>query len=469
MPESTTTYPGQARRRFFRPGLRSLLLLIFPLAAGFWPGHGTVRAETCLSAACHASIAALNHLHAPVAEEECAACHEQRNDGHPTPSGPDFAPVDRGAELCYQCHDEVGKGTVIHGPVEEGACLDCHRPHGGAERFLLDAGQDQGPLCFGCHDRESFSRQFPHGPVILGTCTQCHFPHAGPRKNLLTDEPQNLCLGCHDDLARGLREAPVVHQPVTEQPCTSCHQPHSSAIANLLKQEGQSLCFTCHDDIERKFKKSRTRHTALYKDKRCANCHGTHYSEYDHLLHNKETEVCLGCHGQDDPSRSAPLRNIRQELANKKYLHGPVADEQCSFCHDPHGADHKRLLKGPYPGTFYAPYKPGIYDFCFECHDADMLVYPDTDEHTGFRNGRDNLHHLHVVDTRKGRSCQACHEPHASNGAKLISQEGAPFGAWRVPIRFQLTENGGSCAPGCHRQMLYDRVVPADNSQEGEE
>ena len=62
--------------------------------------------------------------------------------------------------------------------------------------------------------------------------------------------------------------------------------------------------------------------------------------------------------------------------------------------------------------------------------------------------------------TRKGRTCRICHEPHASNGEKLISKEGAQFGEWKIPINFKITSTGGSCAPGCHREFKYDRKKP---------
>ncbi|MHC4718796.1 MAG: hypothetical protein ACYS5V_17675, partial [Planctomycetota bacterium] len=35
-----------------------------------------------------------------------------------------------------------------------------------------------------------------------------------------------------------------------------------------------------------------------------------------------------------------------------------------------------------------------------------------------------------------------------------------PFGTWRIPIGFQETKNGGTCATGCHRKLGYDRENP---------
>ena len=124
------------------------------------------------------------------------------------------------------------------------------------------------------------------------------------------------------------------------------------------------------------------------------------------------------------------------------------------------GSDNFRILRGRYPAEIYAPYRDGIYEACLICHDKNLLRYPDTTIYTGFRNGNQNLHFLHVANKRKGRTCRVCHEPHASNGEKLISKEGSQFGEWRIPLNFRITPTGGSCAPGCHQAFSYDREKP---------
>ena len=70
---------------------------------------------------------------------------------------------------------------------------------------------------------------------------------------------------------------------------------------------------------------------------------------------------------------------------------------------------------------------------------------------TGFRNGDENIHFRHVNKVDKGRTCRACHEVHASKRPAHI-REAVPFGSggWLLDINFEQTEDGGSCAPGCH-------------------
>ena len=78
---------------------------------------------------------------------------------------------------------------------------------------------------------------------------------------------------------------------------------------------------------------------------------------------------------------------------------------------------------------------------------------------TDFRTGDLNLHYVHVNRKKKGRSCRACHETHAASKEKQI-RDSVPFGpgGWELPIGFEKTNSGGSCAPGCHRPYAYDRI-----------
>jgi predicted CXXCH cytochrome family protein len=225
----------------------------------------------------------------------------------------------------------------------------------------------------------------------------------------------------------------------------------------LLKEKMPDICIKCHEEIGQGYKKAKTKHTALFIRQKCGNCHVSHFSNTNNLLISAtEMDLCLTCHGKDDYSKSDALRNIKKELEGKKDLHGPIKEKRCVVCHDPHGSDNFRLLTGPYPVTFYAGYKKGIYEFCLKCHEK-ILLFPDTSIYTNFRNDKQNLHYLHVAKRRKGLTCKACHEPHASNWPKLINDKSAPFWSWRIPIRFVLTKNVVSCAPWCHGSKKYDR------------
>lgn len=375
------------------------------------------------------------------------------------------------AESCSTdtCHPKIAKGYVVHEPARIGECQNCHQaqnpqhPSGSGNDFVLTATGV--PLCIACHDSEEFAGKYEHGPAVSGACLYCHNPHAAQYENLLRRDLKVTCLSCHKDFARSMEQAAVVHSAIAELDCGACHNPHAGDIRRLLKSETTTLCLDCHDDIEAKYKRSLQKHEPLYTGSRCANCHSAHFSDYQSLLLIDGSELCFSCHGNETEERPDALRNIRKEIEGKKFIHGPVEDDDCGGCHDPHGGSYGALLKGAYPVTVYAPYDEGAYNLCFQCHDKELLISQTTGDATNFRNGKENLHYRHVAIERKGRTCAACHNAHASNGQKLINPEGIPFGKWKIPVRFEITETGGSCIPGCHKGMVYDREEAYDNSK----
>ncbi|QWV92413.1 cytochrome C [Geomonas oryzisoli] len=436
--------------------LSPLLLALSALTAA--------AADNCLSAGCHAKIAAFKHPHAP-AQGDCLSCHVQKAKEHPLPKAKSFETAAKGSALCAGCHDRIGKKKVVHPPVKEGDCTSCHNPHGGNGRFLMEADEDQKALCFGCHDAAAFKKQYVHGPVAEGACTACHDPHDSGTKGLLKGDVKELCLKCHDDFAKGMKQAARVHAPVKNAPCTSCHDPHASVNPALLKDKMPDLCIGCHKDIGKKMKSAKVMHQPLADAKGCGNCHSTHYSAAKGMMAGDQRTICVGCHSGKS---SGSLRDMAKELAGNKVLHGPIKNGKCDGCHDPHASDYRRLLLGNYPASFYAPYREGAYGLCLRCHDKNMLTFAQTTIYTKFRNGDQNLHFVHVADRLKGRSCLACHESHAADGTMMGNKEGATFGPWRIKSRLKLTSTGGSCAPGCHWPYSYDRVKPVSYQKKAE-
>ena len=416
-------------------------------------------AGNCFTANCHKAIETLKNLHPPVKDEDCLACHVRKIQSHPIFNGKSHELNAKVPALCNECHDPKDKKNVVHPPVKEGDCLACHKPHGGDGRFLLNVGEDQTGLCMECHDSALVKQKFIHGPVAVGSCTKCHDPHESTQKSLLKKPVRDLCLACHTDLAGILKEAAVVHSPVKSDACTVCHDPHGSPNKAIIKKKVPDLCVDCHADIGKKVTGVKVPHKPLQLEGGCVNCHSAHYAKSKGLLSADEKTVCLGCHDKDDMG-TPRLRNIKRDLAGKKYLHGPINKGECKSCHDPHGSDNFRMLRGSYPAELYAPYKEGIYGACLACHNKNLLTFAETTVYTAFRNGSRNLHYVHVSNKRKGRTCRICHAPHASNGIKLIDKESIKFGEWDIPINFQINATGGSCAPGCHRAFSYDRDKP---------
>ncbi|MCB2183406.1 MAG: cytochrome c3 family protein [Desulfobulbaceae bacterium] len=370
------------------------------------------------------------------------------------------------------CHTEIGQKQFVHSPVAEDECLSCHQkqkevhPSGQGGDFILTS--KGGSLCFTCHDDTEFNNRYKHGPAASGACMTCHDPHDSEQKSLLRMPLQEICLGCHSDFDQSMRDAKFIHSAIQKLDCSSCHMPHSSVEPKLLKKKGTELCFDCHKNLKAKYDSSLNKHKALYIERQCGNCHLAHYSTYSSLLMREGENLCYGCHGEDNSNRSEGLRNIRNDIEDKEVVHGPVADGECIACHDPHGNSYASILKGSYPQSFYAAYEENLYDFCFQCHDKELLTSETATNQTDFRNGDENLHYRHVARAQKGRTCRSCHSVHASNGQKLINPDGIKFGDWKIPIRFETTETGGSCMPGCHRGMSYDRAEYIDNSDKAD-
>jgi predicted CXXCH cytochrome family protein len=166
------------------------------------------------------------------------------------------------------------------------------------------------------------------------------------------------------------------------------------------------------------------------------------------------------CHDKPiETGKDEVLGAFTAEIENKDFLHGPVAENSCEGCHISHGSEHFRLLAKEYPPQFYAPFSKDNYELCFSCHPESMVLTKETSDLTGFRNGDLNLHFLHVNKERRGRTCRACHQTHASNLSRHI-RESVPYGRWDLPIQFKKTETGGGCQPGCHLPFAYDRQTP---------
>jgi predicted CXXCH cytochrome family protein len=409
---------------------------------------------SCVSSGCHATLNTGRVVHGVAREaEHCTVCHDADQGGH-------IYPMRRpGSEGCTFCHAEV-VGHRIHAHGATGLdCLTCHEPHASEHVSLLRASS-VAALCGTCHPPDAMA--VSHPPYADGACTACHEPHESDFPLLLRGgERAEHCYLCHEEIHDALVGASVIHSPATED-CGICHEPHGSAHAHVLKQPIEENCFSCHQEIERMIADVSAPHGAVSLDGKCANCHDAHASNRPMLLKARQDELCLECHdtaieavdGRTIPDMSASIRD-------REFLHGPVKAGECSACHKVHGGSHSRLLAEEFTESFYTSFDIKHYALCFQCHEDELVTEPRTAALTDFRDGDLNLHYLHVHRDEKGRTCRACHEMHGSNLPSHIA-ETVPFGesGWALPIGFEKTDTGGSCAPGCHKAMSYDRFTP---------
>ncbi|MFG0283396.1 MAG: cytochrome c3 family protein, partial [Phycisphaerales bacterium JB039] len=153
-------------------------------------------------------------------------------------------------------------------------------------------------------------------------------------------------------------------------------------------------------------------------------------------------------------------------IATAPVVHGAVRDGDCSACHSVHGGQHARLLRAVDPAVLTTPFDARNYALCFSCHDSDLAREPNA---TLFRDGQVNLHQTHLRSGDTSGSCRDCHAVHAGNQPRLIADTvDYQDSGWVTPMGFVLTEDGGSCAPGCHEPLSYSRRAdPASPPQTG--
>lgn len=244
-------------------------------------------------------------------------------------------------------------------------------------------------------------------------------------------------------------------------------QCHSGLMAqNHAVPKGHDTCNHCHinDSPTEKHPKIGGKSFVLAKDS-CAECHPT-TMDYDYLHPPVAAGDCQACHTFHSTTPSLLKKDNEQELCytchqpvtkqGDTMLHGDVAKQKCTSCHTPHGSFFKNLLTGSYSTDFFNDYDDKQYALCFQCHKIDLLLHPYTSYNTNFRDGKKNLHYVHVNRATRGRACKLCHEIHASTQPKLMA-EAVTFGEWVMPVHFIINEKGGQCTPGCHAQATYDR------------
>ncbi|MFC1761359.1 cytochrome c3 family protein [Planctomycetota bacterium] len=430
-----------------------LLIFIGLTSTAFGVEKPQTEQDSCVTAECHSEYASKKSVHDPVNEGSCEACHEGADVKKHT-----FKLISEEPKLCQQCHDQLSK-KHLHSALDDGQCSQCHELHASDNETLLRA-KTVGELCAECHTVAENATHL-HGPTAVGECSVCHDPHESDHENLLSMAPDVLCVTCHEVTKDELEKFEFIHAPVRDN-CVGCHDPHGANNWKMLKAEAPEMCFSCHEDIQKKALTSKHQHNIVAEPGGCLTCHTPHASTVRFLLASKPTTLCLTCH--DKPlgmTKDEVLPAFTDQIKDKKFFHGPIQDGDCSGCHQTHGSDYFRLLAKEYPAIFYAPFDETTYALCFGCHEKTLVRTSQTDTLTDFRNGNQNLHFLHVNKDRRGRTCRACHQTHASNLPRHI-RGSVPYGRWDLPINFTKTETGGSCSPGCHLPKDYDRQMAVD-------
>ncbi len=445
------------------------IILALAVAFGVDPSVApTTRVLNCTEAGCHAPQLDRPFLHGPTAVHSCDVCHEFADPGQHK-----FQLKAQGRDLCTFCHiNKTGReGPVVHEPVAKGECLSCHDPHGSSVRSMLRQDSVNGQ-CAQCH-AETLKASHIHQPAGED-CTKCHEAHTSKHERLLTMTPRELCISCHAAVGERAAHAAFPHDPARGD-CLSCHTPHATEQIKALKASPRELCVSCHAEVAQQASSATHPHSAVLEGKACLNCHEPHGSDHSKQIRGDGVATCLACHKEPIKVAAAASERIVggvvagvPELAQAgMFRHGPIATEDnggCAACHAVHGGERASLLVGAYSTEFYQRFSDDAYGLCLKCHDRDRLLGESAQAGgagvvggmTNFRHGERNLHAVHVDRGDQGRSCRACHTPHASRFPQQIA-DSVPFGKWSIPINFNPTAVGGSCSPGCHKPYSYER------------
>ena len=185
---------------------------------------------------CHEGVdAAARPHHGSAPPVDCRGCHA--NVAHLHPFHPDFAktPFVVTAETdCSGCHGThgtppaSGPKSAFAGAKATAACGDCHEEAAGhfansAHGAALAAGRPEAPDCLSCHRK----------PVA-----------SGPDLLKLKQEQSRLCLGCHRDDKRVLKDSAVSRGFIVS---------YSSSVHGMSLAQGKAKaanCVDCHGSHE---------------------------------------------------------------------------------------------------------------------------------------------------------------------------------------------------------------------------
>lgn len=196
-------------------------------------------------------------MHLPEKEAACVPCHNMK------PDAAAMRASTAGANPCASCHKRMLAKKNVHGPAGVWNCAYCHPSDTKPAKYQAREGDAK--VCNECHSdkvKEFKANKFVHGPVEAGLCSACHDAHATDNPAQLHAPINDLCLGCHDVIGKGVHVVRGVggkghplkgvkdpSSPGKELSCTGCHDPHGGKSPYLFQRGIESrfvLCQLCH-------------------------------------------------------------------------------------------------------------------------------------------------------------------------------------------------------------------------------
>lgn len=124
------------------------------------------------------------------------------------------------------------------------------------------------------------------------------------------------------------------HSAFEERRCEECHGSGGEFgfVVSGFGELGSDSCLECHMEI---FEAHEVIHGPVAQNE-CLWCHDPHESVYPHLMRDASPPLCLGCHSLE--LREGPLIPEHEDL-----------DRDCLDCHYAHGGSDMRFLKPGWP------------------------------------------------------------------------------------------------------------------------
>jgi predicted CXXCH cytochrome family protein len=343
-----------------------------------------------------------------VKAKDCVICHYMGNHMNGTVQlmDPDLR------DLLVYDYDSGNKSTV------ENFCINCHDADGVNGDLTPFTDNIIVPLVDNTKWASSSHKNSTY------TCMDCHDNGHGSNKDKML-EPYAYAGDASAD--------PMNDE---EEFCENCHK--SSGVAST--------------DIESEFNRTHTHQvnevnqSSTNSGLECINCHNPHYNTATYPTSNPDNtdnnwtqiidgdrDFCLKCHDGSPPAgitfpatsygtgwdKSNYVGSRHDQVINSGETNYVGVVEDCSFCHEHHGANGTAnntftgiytMLKGKYDksgssGSFscnnWDNTEEGDYQLCWDCHNRDLISSD---------NGGFDEHRKHVDG--EGAPCILCHDVH---------------------------------------------------------
>ncbi|WP_456433492.1 cytochrome c3 family protein [Thermosulfuriphilus sp.] len=243
-----------------------------------------------------------------------------------------------------------------------------------------------------------------------------------------------------------------VHSLPARLECAECHPMRKGRLDYSLTVPVPSNCTT--GSCHPEIKANPHLHGPVRQNE-CIQCHNPHGSFNPYQLVARGKDLCFTCH-----------EGTREDF-EQRVVHPPGKDD-CMNCHDPHGSQMEFHLKG----------EGSISSVCFQCHEKRLFSkrYPHGPVADGECIACHNHHgspydHLLSAPLKGGKICLTCHEdrkeefsmayvhkPVAESCANCHDPHSSDY-------RYQLLEPSGKLCISCHKKLDPEVITTIEGAK----